>query len=122
MTSSGAAPKGSTRAASLPRDPLLGTPLRHVVRDAIGRALRRAVASGALPALEDPTTLETLIATIEVEVPASSDHGDYASNIAMKSSKLLKRAPAQIAAAIAAELAAEADERIHGGEIGRAHV
>ena len=115
MTSSGAAPKGSTRAASLPRDPLLGTPLRHVVRDAIGRALRRAVASGALPALEDPTALETLIATIEVEVPASSDHGDYASNIAMKSSKLLKRAPAQIAAAIAAELAAEAGERIHGG-------
>ena len=115
MTSSRAAPKGSTRAASLPRDPLLGTPLRHVVRDAIGRALRRAVASGALPALEDPTALETLIATIEVEVPASSDHGDYASNIAMKSSKLLKRAPAQIAAAIAAELAAEAGERIHGG-------
>jgi hypothetical protein len=34
----------------------------------------------------------------------------------MKSSKLLKRAPAQIAAAIVAELAAEAGERIHGGD------
>jgi arginyl-tRNA synthetase len=33
----------------------------------------------------------------------------------MKSSKLLKRAPAQIAAALVAELAAEAGERIHGG-------
>ena len=46
---------------------------------------------------------------------------------AMKSSKILKRAPAQIAAAIAAELAAEAGEQLHGaagsiGPIARASV
>ena len=63
----------------------------------------------------------------EIEVPANEMHGDFASNIAMKSSKLLKRAPAQIAAAIAAELTAEAGERLHGaagaiGPIARASV
>ena len=115
MTKQGATPDGAERAAALPRDPLLGTPLRHVVRDAIGRAVRRAIATGALPGPEDAAALDSLIQGIEVEVPASSDHGDYASNVAMKSSKLLTRAPAQIAAAIVAELAAEAGERIHGG-------
>ena len=100
------APKG----AAAPRDPLLGVPLRSVVREAVGRALRRAIASGAAPAPDDAAALELLIAGIEIEVPANETYGDYASNIAMKSSKLLKRAPAQIAAAIAAELTAEAGE------------
>jgi arginyl-tRNA synthetase len=110
------APKG----AAAPRDPLLGVPLRSVVREAVGRALRRAIASGAAPAPDDAAALELLVAGIEIEVPANETHGDYASNIAMKSSKLLKRAPAQIAAAIAAELTAEAGERLHGaaGSIG----
>jgi len=115
MTASGARLTPAERAAALPRDPFLGTPVRHVVRDAIGRAVRRAIASGVLPAPDGAEALETLIRGIEVEVPASSEHGDYASNVAMKSSKLLKRAPAQIAAAIADELRAEAKERLHGG-------
>ncbi|RLT48038.1 MAG: hypothetical protein DWI66_04110, partial [Candidatus Aquidulcis sp.] len=105
----------TSRSAALPRDPLLGLPLRHTVRDAVARALRRAVASGALPAPDDAAALDTLVAGIEVEIPGNRDHGDYASNIAMKGSKVLKRAPAQIAAAIAAELTAEASERMHGG-------
>ena len=104
----------TVRAASLARDPLLGTPLRDVVREAVGRALRRAVADGRLPAPVDAAALGALIAGIEIEIPANRAHGDYASNIAMKSSKVLKRAPADIAAAIAAELTAEAGERIHG--------
>lgn len=85
-----------------------------MVRDAVGRALRRAIANGALPAPADASALEALIRGIEVEVPASSEHGDYASNIAMKSAKLLQRAPAQIAAALVAELDGEAQERLHG--------
>ena len=105
----------TSRSAALPRDPLLGLPLRHTVRDAVARALRRAVARGALPAPEDVAALDALLAGIEVEIPANRDHGDYASNVAMKGSKVLKRAPAQIAAAIAEELAAEASERMHGG-------
>ena len=110
----------ATRASALARDPLLGTPLRDVVRDAVGRAIRRAAATGTIPGVEDPSTLDALVAGIEVEVPANPEHGDYASNVAMKSSRLLKRAPAQVAAAIAAELAAEASERLHGaaGTIG----
>lgn len=104
----------NVRAASLARDPLLGTPLRHVVREAVGRALRRAIADGRLPAPADAAALGALIAGIEIEIPANRAHGDYASNIAMKSSKVLKRAPAEIAAAIAAELTAEAGERMHG--------
>ena len=115
MTTSGARVTPAERAKALPRDPLLGTPLRHVVRDAVGRALRRAIASGVLPAPDSAESLEGLIRSIEVEVPASSKHGDYASNVAMKSSKLLKRAPAQIATAIVDELRAEAKERLHGG-------
>jgi arginyl-tRNA synthetase len=115
MTTSGARVTPAERAKVLPRDPLLGTPLRHVVRDAVGRALRRAIASGVLPAPDSAESLEGLIRSIEVEVPASSEHGDYASNVAMKSSKLLKRAPAQIATAIVDELRAEAKERLHGG-------
>ncbi len=115
MTASSPRPTAAERAQSLPRDPLLGTPLRHVVRDAIGRALRRAIANGALTASVDAAAVDSLVAGIEVEVPGSSEHGDYASNVAMKSSKLLKAAPAQIAAAIAAELSAEAGERLHGG-------
>ena len=87
--------------AAAPRDPLLGIPLRSVVREAVGRALRRAIASGAAPAPDDAAALELLVAGIEIEVPANEMHGYFASNIAMKSSKLLKRAPAQIAAAIA---------------------
>ncbi|MEY3725727.1 MAG: hypothetical protein RI971_304 [Chloroflexota bacterium] len=115
MTTSDARLTPAERAKALPRDPLLGTPLRHVVRDAVGRALRRAIASGVLPAPDSAESLEELIRSIEVEVPASSEHGDYASNVAMKSSKLLKRAPAQIATAIVDELRAEAKERLHGG-------
>ena len=115
MTTSGARVTPAERAKALPRDPLLATPLRHVVRDAVGRALRRAIASGVLPAPDSAESLEGLIRSIEVEVPASSKHGDYASNVAMKSSKLLKRAPAQIATAIVDELRAEAKERLHGG-------
>ncbi|MFM8934438.1 MAG: arginine--tRNA ligase [Candidatus Limnocylindrus sp.] len=114
MTTSGARPTPAERARALPRDPLLGVPLRHVVRDAVGRALRRAIANGALPAPADASALEALIRGIEVEVPASSEHGDYASNIAMKSAKPLQRAPAQIAAALVAELDREAQERLHG--------
>ena len=89
----------TSRSAALPRDPLLGRPLRHTVRDAVARALRRAVANGALPAPND-AALDALVAGIEVEIPGNRDHGDYASNVAMKGSKVLKRAPAQIAAAI----------------------
>jgi arginyl-tRNA synthetase len=78
------------------------------------------VAAGGIAGIDDPAALEALLSEIEIEVPANRDHGDYASNIAMKSSKLLKRAPAQIAAAIASQLAAEAAERLHGaaGAIG----
>lgn len=115
MTTSGSRPTPAERASALPRNPLLGTPLRRVVRDAVGRALRRAVAAGVLPTPEDSQALNALISGIEVEVPASSEHGDYASNVAMKSSKVLKVAPLQIASAIAHELQAEAKERLHGG-------
>jgi len=110
----------ASRSTTLPRDPLLGTPLRRVVGEAVGRALRRAVAAGALPAPDEPAALAALVAGLEIEVPANPEHGDYAANVAMKSSKLFRRPPAQVAAAIAAELAAEAAERLHGaaGSIG----
>jgi arginyl-tRNA synthetase len=44
------------------------------------------------------------ISSIELEIPRSSEHGDYASNIALALSRHLKRNPRQIASEIAAKL------------------
>jgi arginyl-tRNA synthetase len=78
-------------------------PIRTQVREAIARAWERAVASGALPALEDTDGGPA----IEVERPAKPEHGDFATNLAMKLARPLRRAPLQIAGALAAELATD---------------
>jgi arginyl-tRNA synthetase len=78
-------------------------PLRTAVRDAVDRAWRRAVASGALPAMEDGVSLPA----VDVERPANPDHGHLAASIAMKLARAYRRAPLQIAETIASEIAAE---------------
>ena len=65
------------------------------------------MASGALPAWPD----DAVRPTVEVERPADADHGDFASNLAMKLARPYRMAPLAIAAALAAELAAEAATR-----------
>jgi arginyl-tRNA synthetase len=78
-------------------------PLRERARDAVAGAWDRAVASGALPV--PPGGVE--LPEVEVERPASAEHGDFASNLAMKLARPYRMPPLPIAEALAAELAAE---------------
>ncbi len=79
-------------------------PLRSQVRDAVGRAWQRAVASGALPDIGPEANLPS----VDLDRPANPDHGDFAASLALKLARPYRRAPLDIAAAIAAEIAAEA--------------
>jgi len=98
-------------------------PVRALVRRTVERAWERAVASGALPAppargslLAPPASgsLSALPAgdeppTIEVERPANPEHGDLATNLAMRLARPYRRAPLDIARALAAELERDAE-------------
>ncbi len=77
--------------------------LRGAVRRAVARAWARAIASGALPAL-DPATEGP---EVRVERPANPEHGDAATNLAMRLARPYRRAPLEIAGALAEELARE---------------
>jgi arginyl-tRNA synthetase len=79
-------------------------PLRTQVRAAVERALARAVASGALPAVPDGEPAPE----VEVARPAHPEHGDLATSIALKLARPYRQSPIAIATAIAAELTAEA--------------
>ena len=75
-------------------------PLRSRVRAAIEEAWQRAVAAGTLPAAADGATLPE----VEIARPASEEHGDLASNLALKLARPYRRAPLEIATALAAEI------------------
>ncbi len=75
-------------------------PIRSRVRTAIEEAWERAVASGALPASADGATLPA----VEISRPANDEHGDLASNVALKLARPYRRAPLDIATALAAEI------------------
>jgi arginyl-tRNA synthetase len=77
----------------------LPPPIRAQARSAIGRAWEAAMAAGELPALE-----ATERPAIEIERPAIAEHGDLASNLAMKLARPYRRAPLEIAATLAARL------------------
>ena len=78
--------------------------IRDQARQAVERAWLRAVAQGRLPARSDDAPPPA----VEIDRPANSDHGDLATNLAMKLARPLRLAPLAIATAIAAELDAEA--------------
>ena len=67
-----------------------------MARAAVEAAWRRAVASGALPPLPDTTA-----AAVTIERPANAEHGDLATNLALRLARPLRLPPAAIAAAIA---------------------
>ena len=68
------------------------------------RAWADAVASGALPAVEDGAAAPV----VEVERPANAAFGDFATNLAMKLARPLRRPPLEIAEALAGALRAGA--------------
>ena len=67
-----------------------------MARASVEAAWRRAVASGALPPLPDATA-----AVVAIERPANAEHGDLATNLALRLARPLRLPPAAIAAAIA---------------------
>src|SRR6478672_8897672 len=79
--------------------------LRAEVGAAVGRAWDQAVAAGSLPTWPDDAARPA----VEIERPADATHGDFASNLAMKLARPYRMAPLAIGAALAAEIAAEAE-------------
>lgn len=75
---------------------------RDAVRTLLETALTRAVARGSLPALSEGDPF-----AIEISRPANPEHGDLATNLALKLARPLRRPPPAIAAAIVAELSDE---------------
>jgi arginyl-tRNA synthetase len=99
------------------------TSLRSQVREAIEAAWQRAQAdlapatAGEVPAAagESPATpggvpAEPQHAPIEIERPADPSFGDFASNLAMKLAKPYRKAPMEIARAIAAHVVTTATD------------
>ncbi|MBA3877985.1 MAG: arginine--tRNA ligase, partial [Anaerolinea sp.] len=71
--------------------------LRDHARAAVAAAWRRATEAGALPALPEGATA----VTVEIERPANPEHGDLATNLALRLARPLRMAPAAIAAVLA---------------------
>jgi len=69
--------------------PTTTEPLRSQVRQAIERAWARAVESGALQGAPDGVDRPR----VEVERPAKPEHGDLATNLALKLARPLRRPP-----------------------------
>jgi arginyl-tRNA synthetase len=81
--------------------------LRSRIRRAIEAALAQAVIGGQLTApSEDPD----LALAVDVERPADPNFGDFASNIALKLARPYRRAPMEIAKAIAAHVVTTATD------------
>jgi len=106
---------GSEPAAPLPG--ALVAPVREQARAAVGRAWAHAIASGALPAL----AADVDAPRIEIERPANPEHGDLATNLALKLARPHRMAPLAIAQALEAELARDAADPSSGSPISEAH-
>ena len=74
--------------------------IRARVRAAVEQAWADAVATGRLPAVE----VGAAAPAVEIERPANPAHGDFATNLAMKLARPLRRSPIEIAEALAASL------------------
>ncbi|MDF2735700.1 MAG: argS [Chloroflexota bacterium] len=81
-------------------------PLRSQVRAALERAWAAAIESGALSPLPEDAPRPS----IEVERPANPEHGDLASNLAMKLARPYQRSPLELATLLAAKLVRDAAE------------
>ena len=79
-------------------------PLRSRVREAVASAWRAAEAAGTLPTIAEAGARPG----VEIERPANPEHGDFASNLALKLARPLRMAPLQIATAVANALSAGA--------------
>ena len=78
-------------------------PLRTQVRDAVRRAWGTAIDGGTFPTIDDAARPE-----IEIERPAKPEHGDLATNLAMKLARPYRKAPLEIGTLLAAKLVRDA--------------
>ena len=85
-----------------PAEPAIATPIRTRARDAVARAWAAAVASGTLPSVGGDSS--SPLPEVEIERPANADHGDLATNLAMKLARPYRRSPMEIANALAAAI------------------
>jgi arginyl-tRNA synthetase len=92
--------------------------IRTRARQAVEAAWGRAIATGALPPLDDPSSAPR----VEIERPADPLHGDLATSLALKLARPYRMSPIAIAGAIAAELTAVADADPQGSVIASAAV
>ncbi len=95
---------------------MIPAPLRSQVRDAIERAWAAAIESGALPPLSDDAARPS----IDVDRPANPEHGDLATNLAMKLARPYRKPPMEIATLLAAKLVRDAsatDSPIEAAEV-----
>ncbi len=90
-------PSSAVPAAPLPASILS---VRSLVREAVTRAWDAAVASGRLGASADGMPAPA----VEIERPANPAFGDFATNLAMKLARPLRRPPMEIAEALVVEL------------------
>ena len=86
-----------------PSQPGALAPIRTLVREAVARAWRRAIDAGALPAVNDDG-----LPAVDIERPANPEYGDFAASLAMKLARPYRRAPLEIARALADAIAADA--------------
>ena len=86
----------------------LPPPLRAQARAGVERAWARAIAAEELPAIPDDQR-----PSVDIERPANPEHGDFASNLAMRLARPYRRAPLEIARILADEIARDAD---HGSD------
>ena len=85
-----------------PRQPGTLAPIRTLVREAVARAWQQAIDAGALPAANDG------LPAVDIDRPANPEYGDFAASLALKLARPYRRAPLEIAHALAAAIAADA--------------
>ena len=98
-----AATQGTKQEASVPSsaEPAATfSAIRARVRAAVEQAWTDAVAAGRLPAAEEGAA----VPSVEIERPANPAHGDFATNLAMKLARPMRRSPLEIAEALAASV------------------
>jgi arginyl-tRNA synthetase len=94
-------------------DLLTDDTLRSQARAAVERAWTAAIEAGFLPPLPD----DTARTAVEVERPANPEHGDLATNLAMKLARPYRRSPLELATLLAAKIVRDAGDEDAGSPI-----
>jgi arginyl-tRNA synthetase len=94
------------------------TSLRSAIHDLVERAWREAVATGGLAAIEAGSASPA----VEIERPANPAHGDFATSVALKLAKPLRRPPMAIAEALAVALRTVDAATMGGGLLAQVEV